>query len=376
MSTESVGAPSLEETERRQSSRLLIIVGLIACFFVFELIGARMAKSDVLEADAFHLLMDVFAIAISLAALRIASRKPSRRYTFGLRRAEPLTALLNGILVLGVAAELVRDAIEHLGETQVPKTGLMLIVATAALVVNGLNAWLLHGVMGHHGHSHGHGGHSHGHSGHSGHDHAAHSHVDAHDHAGHGPGHGHGHGETEHAHHHDEPAKPSNRPNAHDVHEHDHDHDAHGAVPHGHQLNMRGAWLHLIGDALGSVAAFGAGLAMRLGAPPIVDPLASFVVVAILVVGAVRLLRDAVMVLVDAAPAHLPVPDIEKALLAFDGIKAVVSLHVWTLGTGHDAITAHVRSPSTDPTLGARACEALRKKFTVEYVTVQVDFDG
>lgn len=367
MAAETVEAPSLEETERRQSSRLLIIVGLIACFFVFELIGARMAKSDVLEADAFHLLMDVFAIAISLAALRIASRKPSRRYTFGLRRAEPLTALLNGILVLGVAAELVRDAIEHLGETQVPKTGLMLIVATAALVVNGLNAWLLHGVMGHHGHAHG--GHDHGHAGHSGHDHGSHDHAShdhgSHDHAGHA-----------HAHAHSDGAHPSNRPNAHDVHEHDHDHDAHGAVPHGHQLNMRGAWLHLIGDALGSVAAFGAGLAMRLGAPPIVDPLASFVVVAILVVGAVRLLRDAVMVLVDAAPEHLPVPEIEKALLAFDGIKAVVSLHVWTLGTGHDAITAHVRSPSTDPTLGARACEALRKKFTVEYVTVQVDFEG
>lgn len=371
MSTGTVEATSLEETERRQSSRLLIIVGLIACFFVFELVGARMAKSDVLEADAFHLLMDVFAIAISLAALRIASRKPSRRYTFGLRRAEPLTALLNGILVLGVAAELVRDAIEHLGETQVPKTGLMLIVATAALVVNGLNAWLLHGVMGHH-HGHSHGGHDHGHAGHAhgdhGHAHGGHAHDSghSHDHAGHG------HGESTHAHAH----SPSNRPDAHDVHEHDHDHDAHGAVPHGHQLNMRGAWLHLIGDALGSVAAFGAGLAMRLGAPPIVDPLASFVVVAILVVGAVRLLRDAVMVLVDAAPAHLPVPDIEKALLAFDGVKAVVSLHVWTLGTGHDAITAHVSSTSTDPTLGARACEALRKKFTVEYVTVQVDFDG
>lgn len=331
---------SLEETERRQSGRLVIILLMIGAFFFVELVGARMAQSDVLQADAFHLLMDVFAIAISLASLRIASRKPGRRYTFGLRRAEPLTALLNGILVLGVAAELVRDAIEHLGQTSTPKTGLMLIIATAALVVNGLNAWLLHGVMGHHGHDHG--------------PTPAVKHDDAHGHAD----------------------APSNRPHAHDVHEHDHDHDAHGAVPHGHQLNMRGAWLHLIGDALGSVAAFAAGLAMRLGAPPIVDPLASFVVVAILVVGAVRLLRDAVMVLVDAAPAHLPVPDVEKALLGFEGVASVVSLHVWTLGTGHDAITAHVRSPSTDPTLGARACEALRKKFTVEYVTVQVDFDG
>lgn len=352
MSQANAEASSLEATERRQSSRLVIILVMIALFFVVELVSARMAQSDVLEADAFHLLMDVFAIAISLAALRIAARKPSRRYTFGLRRAEPLTALLNGILVLGVAAELVRDAVEHLGHTTTPKTGLMLIVASAALVVNGLNAWLLHGVMGHHGHAHGH--EHHDHAKHAHHDHAAHDHDDHH---GHDHDHGHGHAHS------------------HDRHEHDHDHDAHGAVAHGHQLNMRGAWLHLIGDALGSVAAFSAGLAMRFGAPPIVDPLASFVVVAILVIGAVRLLRDATMVLVDAAPAHLPVGDIEKALLAFEGILEVASLHVWTLGTGHDAITAHVRTKSTDPTLGARACEALRKRFTVEYVTVQVDVD-
>ena len=168
--------PSLEETERRQSVRLAIILVMIGAFFFVELIGARMAESEVLQADAFHLLMDVFAIAISLASLRIASRKPSRRYTFGLRRAEPLTALLNGVLVLGVAAELVRDAIEHLGQTTTPKTGLMLIIATAALVVNGLNAWLLHGVMGHAHHGHGHG---HGPAADDHHDHVDHEHAHA-----------------------------------------------------------------------------------------------------------------------------------------------------------------------------------------------------
>ena len=63
----------------------------------------------------------------------------------------------------------------------------------------------------------------------------------------------------------------------------------------------------------------------------------------------------------------------QAALLAIEGVSAVNALHVWTLGTGHDAIAAHVRSVSADPGLGARACELIRKKFLAEYVTVQVD---
>jgi len=326
-----------ETTERRKQARLYIVLVLIGAFFVVELIGAKIARSDVLEADAFHLLMDVVAIAIAIFAMRLSSRRPSPRFTFGLRRAEPLAALANGVLVLGVVIELVRDAIEHLGETSEPRSGVMIIVASAALVVNGLNAWLLHGAMGHahggHGHAHAHGGHSHSEPSHSEHDDADHSHS--------------GDSHAEHA------------------------HGGH-AHAHGH-LNLRGAWLHLLGDALGSFAALVAGLAIKLGAPPVVDPLASFLVVAILVVGALRLLRDAGLVLLEAAPQHVSVAKVEKVLLALDGVSRVSALHVWSLGTGHDAITAHLRSSANDPQLGARAAEQLRKRFTVEYVTVQVD---
>jgi cation diffusion facilitator family transporter len=136
---------------------------------------------------------------------------------------------------------------------------------------------------------------------------------------------------------------------------------------------MRGAWLHLLGDALGSFAAFSAGLAIRLGAPSFVDPIASFVVVAILVVGALRLVRDAGLVLIEAAPAHLPIDKVRKALLGIEGIAHVDRLHVWSLGTGHDAIVAHVRVSDSDPRLCAKACESLRKRFAVEYVTLQVE---
>lgn len=348
--------PDMLTTERRQSTRLLLVLILISVFFVVELIGAKVARSDVLEADAFHLLMDVFALAISLVAMRLASRKPNERFTFGLRRAEPVAALANGVLVLGVAIELVRDAIEHIGQTANPRSELMLLVASAALVVNGINAWLLHGVMGHHGHGHAHGSHGHGHA------HGSHGHGHAHGGHAHGSGgHGHAHGGHGHAH--------GDHGEKHDAHESD---DVEVGAR-GHQLNLRGAWLHLLGDALGSLAAFGAGLAIRLGASPIVDPLASFVVVIVLVIGALRLLRDAVLVLMEAAPRHLPVAQVERAIRTLDDVAHVSALHVWSLGTGHDAIIARVRSSSRDPNLGAKVSEFLRRRFSVEYVTIEVD---
>ncbi|MBX3202856.1 MAG: cation transporter, partial [Labilithrix sp.] len=226
------GDDAAATTERRQSRRLFLVLVLVGGFFFFELAGAKIARSDVLEADAFHLLMDVVAIAISLGAMRVSSRRPNARFTFGLRRAEPLAALANGVLVLGVAIELVRDAVEHLSQTSEPRSGVMLIVASAALVMNGLNAWLLHGVMGHHGHGHGHG-----------HGHAARV-------AGSGGGGGAEHAHGEHAH-----GEHAHGEHAHGEHAHDHSHgheDRDASAARGHQLNLRGAWLHLLGDALGS----------------------------------------------------------------------------------------------------------------------------
>ena len=308
-------------TERRQARRLLLVLLVIAAFFVVELLGAKAARSDVLEADAYHLLMDVFALAISLGAMRLATRRPSPRFTFGLRRVEPLAALVNGVLVFGVVIELVRDSLQHLANPTMPRSNIMLIVATAALVVNGFSAWILHGAM----HSH------------AGHSHAGHSHA------------------------------PARAPAPAD------EDEGHHADAHAHHLNLRGAWLHLLGDALGSFAAFIAGVAIKYGASPIVDPLASFLVVAILIIGALRLVRDAGLVLLDAAPPRLPVARVRKVVLAHPGVVQVHALHVWSLGTGHDAVMVHVTADGVDPDLGTRLGDVLRTKFEAEYVTVQVE---
>jgi cation diffusion facilitator family transporter len=313
----STAAPSFTKKEAKQARRLSLVLALITVFFVIELAGAFAARSNVLKADALHLLMDVVALAMSLIAMRIAVRRPTARFTFGLRRAEPVAAIVNGTLVLIATFEIVRRAIEALRYQEAPESGIMLIVAAFALVVNGLSAWLLHGAHGHHGHDH-------------------------HDH-----GHGHDH-------------------------DHDHDHHDHGK---GHDLNVRGAKLHLLGDTLGSVAALVAALIIRLKGPIAADPIASLIVAAVLILGAGRLLRDAALVLLEAAPPHLPVNVIREAIRGFEGVSGVHDMHVWSLGAGHDAIMVHVVAGKNDGHLGARLAAHLREKFKVEYVTVQVERD-
>jgi cation diffusion facilitator family transporter len=315
------GPVSFNAREAKQARRLAMVLALISCFFVAEFAGAVLARSNVLKADALHLLMDALALGISLVAMRIAVRRPTARFSFGLRRAEPVAAIFNAMLVLGATFEIVTHAIEALtGGGEEPQGGIMLVVALAALVVNGISAWLLHGVVGHHH------GHDHGHDGH---------------------GHGHDHG-----------------------HDHDHAHEGHG-----HDLNVRSARLHLIGDTLGSIAAVVAALVVRFGGPVAADPIASLLVAVILLFGAGRLLRDGTLVLLEAAPRHMPVDQVRQVLRAQPGVAEVHDLHVWTLGAGHDAITAHVRADKPDATLGARVSQALRARFRAEYVTVQVELD-
>ena len=332
--------------EGRQAKRLVVVIVLVSAFFVVELVGALLAESVVLQADALHLLMDVFALAMSLFAMRIAIQKPTPRFTYGLRRAEPVAAIFSATLVLVTTAFIVLEGVEALGARTPPKAGIMLIVAALAIVVHGISAWLLHDVVGH----------KYGHDRAQGH---------GHDHA-----HGHAPGADDHAH------------VDHDPDHEGHDHDPGDACAdppstprkaHGHALNLRGAWLHLAADALGAVAALVAALVIRFGGPAAADPIASFAVAAILIVGALALLRDASLVLLEASPTHLPVALVRQIIVGFPGVSSVHALHVWTLGAGHDALTVHVGTRSADPTFGQRLSDRLRTQLGAEYVTVQVE---
>jgi cobalt-zinc-cadmium efflux system protein len=236
---------------------------VLALFFCAQLAGAILARSDVLRVEALHILTDVAALGLALLAMHAARHELAGRFSHGLRRAEPIAALINAVLVLGATALLVMGAIRDLRTGATPDTDIMLLVAICAVVINGASAWLIHGAIDPM-HQHGHGG-PHGHA-------FAANHLDADDQLcqqGHVyvPGH--------------------------ELHE-------------GHALNLRGAFLHLAGDALGSTAAVVAAVLIRLGVSAKADPVAAFVVACILVYAALRLIRDSVRALADKNRGELP----------------------------------------------------------------------
>ncbi|HEY1334150.1 MAG TPA: cation diffusion facilitator family transporter [Myxococcaceae bacterium] len=150
-----------------------------------------------------------------------------------------------------------------------------------------------------------------------------------------------------------------------------------GFLHSGHSLNTRSAFLHVLGDALSSVGVLvGAGV-MALTGWHWVDPLISIAISAVVVVGAWRLLREAVDVLLETVPPHVDVDGVERALACIPRVTAVHDLHIWTVGSGMVALSAHlvVDEPSAceNDTILVAAKRALVERFGIDHSTLQIE---
>jgi cobalt-zinc-cadmium efflux system protein len=153
------------------------------------------------------------------------------------------------------------------------------------------------------------------------------------------------------------------------------------AVLHGgkdHSLNVRGAWLHVLSDTLGSVAAIVAGLLIQNFGWYIADPIISAVISLLVVVSAWRLLLDSTWVLMQAAPANINVPELNTALAETPGVLEVHDLHVWTITSGMDSVSCHIVSDGTQPydSLLQRVRDVVIKQFSIDHVTIQIEPEG
>lgn len=142
-------------------------------------------------------------------------------------------------------------------------------------------------------------------------------------------------------------------------------------------LAVEGAYQHAIMDAISSVAAIIAGLAVVAGGPHVVDPLLALLVTALMVRSGWGVLRSSTQVLLEAAPAGLAPDEVGGALVAVDGVVEVHDLHVWELTQGFPAVTAHVLvAPAADVhAVRFQLQRVLADRFAVAHSTLQVDTD-
>ncbi|MBI5442113.1 MAG: cation transporter [Deltaproteobacteria bacterium] len=141
-------------------------------------------------------------------------------------------------------------------------------------------------------------------------------------------------------------------------------------------LNLRGAFLHVLADSLGSVAALGAGIVILLTGWYPADPLASLGICLLILWSSWGLVKDSLHILLEGVPAHLDYAEVEQVLLAHEGVCCLYDLHIWSITGGHEALSAHVVVPDgygRQKELLREIVISLRERFGIEHATLQLE---
>ncbi|XP_043244704.1 zinc transporter 2-like isoform X1 [Amphibalanus amphitrite] len=292
--------------------KLMIASALCLLFMVAEIIGGYLSNSIAIATDAAHLLADFASFMISLFSLWVASRPATARMSFGWHRAEVMGALISVLLIWVVTGVLVYMAIQRVIYQQFE------LDAVVMLITSGLGV-LVNIVMGctlhQHGHSHG-GGSSHSHGGGSAHSHGA------------------------------------------------------------QNINVRAAFIHVLGDFLQSIGVFIAALVIYFKPMWIlVDPICTFVFSIFVLATTLTILKDTLNVLMEGIPKGIDIEQLQAILEGIPGVLKVHNLRVWSLSMDKPALSAHiVIGPDVKPQGVLRQATLLvRERHDFYEMTLQIE---
>lgn len=240
---------------RRAEKALWVSLALNVGFLAVELAVGLWSNSLALLSDAGHMLADVAALSLAVAAERLARFNPGGSYTFGLKRVPVLGAFGNAFSLLAIVAVIFWEAANRLAHPPPVLGEPVLVVGTIGLLINLVSAWWLYRT-----------------------------------------------GEL--------------------------------------SLNVRGALVHLLADALGSLGAMASALVLIITGWRLVDPLISFVIGGLILAGTLPVLRDSVKVLLQAAPTRIDMGRLRRMLVEGPAVQDVADLHVWELNSGQVVLTA------------------------------------
>jgi cobalt-zinc-cadmium efflux system protein len=268
--------------------------GVNLAYVIVEVIAGLIAHSVALLADAAHNASDVLGLLAAFIAGRLALRAATASFTYGMRGASILAALINASLLLIVTGGIAWEAVLRLIATPQVGGGVVMVIAAGGILVNGGTALLF--MRGQ------------------------------------------------------------------------------------EDLNVRGAFLHMAGDAALAAATVVAGGVIWLTHWNWIDPVISLVVAGVIVVATWSLLVKSVAMAMDAVPEGLDTAKISAALVAIPGVISVHDLHVWPVSTTETALTAHIvrGDGANDAALLASAQHRLEEVFGIQHATLQLeasDFD-
>ncbi len=297
--------------------KFILSILLTSVILIVEVIGGLISGSLALLSDAAHVFMDIFALVLSFLAMRLAARPPDDRHSYGWNRAEVVAALINGASLVIIAIGIWVEAYKRFRNPLDIQSSEMLVIAIIGLVVNLVVAFIL-------------GGHTPGEKAHE------------HDHAD----------NLEHEHSHDTPAPRRN-------------------------LNVHGAFLHVLGDAISSVGVIIAAILIRFTGANWLDPLISILIGIIIVISAIRLLRSALHILLEGVPEGLSVKEINERLRTLPTVSQVHDLHIWNLSSDSVALSAHVTLVTSQPADPEIALDQIRglldRDFNIQHTTIQFE---
>ncbi|XP_028661333.1 proton-coupled zinc antiporter SLC30A5 [Erpetoichthys calabaricus] len=300
----------LEEYDSRQ---IFYFLCLNLAFTFVELFYGVWTNSLGLISDGFHMLFDCSALVLGLFAALMTRWKATRIYSYGYGRVEILSGFINGLFLMVIAFFVFVESVARLVDPPNINTDMLTPVSVGGLIVNliGICAFS-------HAHSH---GSSKG---------SCQSHDHGHSHHGHGHGHGHGdHGHGSHGHSHS--------------HNHGHSHGSSGGG--GMNANMRGVFLHVLADTLGSVGVIISTILIQQFGWLIADPICSLFIAVLIFMSVIPLLKDACQVLLLRIPPEHE-KDLNNALEKIQKIEGVISYrdpHFWRHSANVVAGTIHLQ---------------------------------
>lgn len=148
----------------------------------------------------------------------------------------------------------------------------------------------------------------------------------------------------------------------------------------GRSLNVRCARMHVVSDALASVGVLAAGIVIALTSWHRLDPIVSIAIAGAILVGAWRLLRETVDILLEGAPHGVDPAEVSRAIATIDGIQGVHDLHVWCITSGMSALSGHVILDAASLTRSDAVLnhikEMLRERFGIDHTTIQIESES